>query len=220
MLRTPFGRLFAAAALAFALATSLSGCLIADNKEATIDDLGDPSIQDALDQTSDALADVSGALDSVQQDIANALNDVAGSLQNLADAPDALAELFQQDGIASKAQAVRIENAKTGETVAELTDAQDLKEVAASFARMDYVSWKVVASHPDAASAERTVVFSEDETIKLGQDPADVQTADTIRITTYENSNVIELVVVPLDFALDLELPASDIETIRAIANR
>lgn len=220
MPRTPFGRLFAAAALAFALTVSLSGCLIADNKEATIDDLGDPSIQDALDQTSDALADVSGALDSVQQDIANALNDVAGSLQNLADTPEVLAELFQQDGIASKAQTVRIEDAQTNETVVELTDAKDLKEVAASFAQMDYVSWKVVASHPDAASAERTLVFSEDETIKLGQDPADVQTAETIRITTYEGLDVIELVVVPLDFTLDLELPASDIETIRAVTNR
>lgn len=220
MLRTPFGRLFAAAALALALTASLSGCLIADNKEATIDNLGDPSIQDALDQTSDALADVSGALDGVQQDIANALNGIAGSLQNLADTPDVLAELFQQDGLTSKAQALLIEDAQTGETIAKLTDAQGLSEVAASFAQMDYVSWMVLASHPDDAAAERTLVYCEDETIKLGQDPADVQTTETIRITTYEGSNIIRLAIVPLDFALDLELPASDIDTVRAIANR
>lgn len=215
MLRTHITRLVVSA-LSLALVAPLSGCLVAGNTGSRIDELSDPSIQDALDQTSDALGDVADALDQVQSDIAGAINDVTGTLEDLSDLPSVLTDLLGKDGVLSKAQTVTVEDAQTGEVLATYDDASDISQLTDTLSGMDYAAWRLVASRPDSPE-EFIVRVSQTETLKLGQDPDTLATNELFTITTFADSPVIELDIASLSFTPALELPEADIACIRGL---
>lgn len=218
-MRTHHARLAVTAAAALAIVLPLSGCLVAEN-DVSVGDLAGSTIQEGLDSASDALADAANIMDATQSDIANALDALNRSLSQLANAPETFSQLFGEDGVASKAQTITIEDAQDGTVLAQITEADQIRTAAASLSAMDFSGWKLVSSRPDEATAERTIVFSQDETVKLGQDANTVETSELMRVTTYADSPIIQLTVPSIDSSFNLELPAEDIAAIRELANR
>ena len=213
-------RLAAAAGMALALAAPLSGCLVAGNST-SVGDLRDGSVQqslsDATDALSDAQQDIADALQDAQSDIVAALCDVADTLDGLADVPQILDEAFSEGAALSKTVSVTVEDARTGTTLHEY-QGDDIARIERTFADLDTSAWALVSSRPDAADAEYTMRFFQRETQKAGQSAEDVGAYEALSITTYEDSDIIELAVPPIDLVLDFRLSGTDMESIRSLA--
>lgn len=208
-------RIAGAAFVSVALAASLSGCLVRDN-HASVGDLADETVQDALDDASSAIDDVAGALDDIKSDFADSLGDLGGTLGNLGDIPQMLDDLFASDDAATKTDRVVVEDAQTGAVVADITDTDGLKRVVSTFSGLDCASWELVSSAPDAA-AHRVLHFFQHDTVLLGQSVENVESSEVARLTTFDGSNVIEITVLPLDFTLQFKVPDADLAALNGL---
>ncbi len=160
------------------LAFALTGCFVTDPVRTTVDDARD-AVNDARDAVGEASKDV--------QDAANSVSDALGGI---ADAPQALKDMFAAAGEFTKMESAVVYDAKTGEEIATVEDAQTVQEVAA---RLNLV--RMVSSHPDSSTAEYQISFTQNATIKLGESAEDAKRVETITFTTYRDSNVIEIYI-------------------------
>lgn len=219
MLRSPLVRLAAATALTAAFAAPLSGCLVADN-EARIGDLEATDVQNALDEAGSALDEANSALKDafggIGENIGGSIDGLIDLLGNLADTPALLSGLFKDGELAASSSRLEIVDAQSGDTIKIVEDPNGFAQIGQTFSAMDTGSWNLVSSHPDAGTGERVLRFFRPptETVVGGDSQRAVE---TLTITTYRDSNIIEIVVAPIDFTLDLELPDADIAALRSI---
>lgn len=201
----------------------LSGCVVTGNS-ASVGDLANTSVQDALsdaaNQLSDASQDVTDALSGAQSDIADALDGMAGSLANagssisdLANLPQALHSMLSDDALASKDETVEVVDLNSNATIASYGGDNGLLD---TMNGLTYTTWKLVPSHPDEGTAQYLLRFTQNETQKAGQDQESVQRVELGTFTLYENSNVIQVNVTAVNgLAASFELPDSDMAKLR-----
>lgn len=209
-------RIVGAGIVSVALATSLSGCLVANN-HTSVGDLADDTVQGALDDASSALDDAANAMSDIQADIADSLNTITEMLSNLGNVPQILDDLFGAQNVTTKTDRVVIEDAQTGKMVAELTGKDDLERLATALSGMSYASWEVVSSRPDTP-AYRVLHCFQHDTVLLGQSIGNTKSSEVLTLTTFEDSNVIELTVEPVNFTLDLKVSDADLATLNGLA--
>lgn len=209
-------RIAGAGFVSIALAASLSGCLVTDN-HASVGDFADEAVRRALDDASGALDDVASALDGIKSDLTDSLGDLSGTLGTLGDIPELLDDLFASDGAATKTDRVVVEDAQTGEVVADITDADGLKRVVSTFSDLDCASWELVSSVPDTAE-DRVLRFFQHDTVLLGQSVENTESSEVARLTTFDESNVIEITVLPLDFTLQFTISGADLAALNGLA--
>ena len=212
----------------------LSGCVVTGNS-ASVGDLANTSVQDALsdaaNQLSDAAQDVTDALSGAQSDIADALSgaqsdiadaldgmagslaDAGSSISDLANLPQALHSMLSDDALASKDETVEVVDLNSNATIASYGGDNGLLD---TMNDLTYTTWKLVPSHPDEGTAQYLLRFTQNETQKAGQDQESVQRVELGTFTLYENSNVIQVNVTAVNgLAASFELPDSDMAKLR-----
>ena len=169
-----FGTLAAATLL---LSCVLSGCVVTDPVETTLDDARD-AVQEAQDAIGQAADDIQGAAD-----------DVNSAISGIANAPQALQDMFESaDAMFTKMASIAVYDAQTGEEIAVVDDSESVADVVS---KVNLV--KLVSSHPDSSTAEYQITFSQNATIKLGQSADEVKRVEAITFTTYRDSNIVEI---------------------------
>lgn len=179
------------------LACLLSGCSV-------VTDEGDGSLDDALN-----------SLDSAQQDLQDAAQVTEDALNLVFDGglPDDL--VAHLDSFGKDMQSAVVIDAQTGKVINQVDDPARVTKVASKINLVEMVS-----SHPDSSTAEYQISFSQNETIKLGQSADDVKQVEALTITTYQDSNIIELHV-PMLKSLDtfgFEATPEFVEALRSLA--
>lgn len=204
----------------------LSGCVITDNAN-QLADLAESSVQDALNDAAsafnDVAGDIAGAFSGAQGDIAQAGSDVSDAFSDAGDTLSALSDIpalvdsvFNTEALGGKGEQLEIINAQTGNTVATYGNSDGLVDVLGG---LDYPSWRVVSSTPDDAVPEYRMRITQLTTIKAGQTEEDRQRFEVATITTYQDSNVVEITFANPVVAVDLELPEADIAELRHLGS-
>lgn len=172
-------RLLVASAASALLVATLSGCVVANPADTTLDDARE-AVQEAQD-----------ALDAAATDVQGAMDDVSDAFSGIANAPQALLDMFgSADALFSKMTSVAVYDAQTGEEIAVIDDRQAVADVVS---KVNLV--KLVSSHPDSSTVEYQITFSQNETIKLGQSADELKRMEAITFTTYRGSNVVEIYI-------------------------
>lgn len=198
-------RALALSATAALLTFILSGCMVTDQTDATLDDARD-AVQEAQD-----------AIDGAAGDVQDALNGVGDTLSGIANAPQALLDMFDSaDALFTKMASAAVYDAKTGEEIAVVDDRQAIENVVS---KVNLV--KLVSSHPDSSTAEYQITFSQNETIKLGQSADELKQVEAVTFTTYTDSNIVTIYIPAVHDSIntfDFEVSQEFADALRGLA--
>lgn len=213
-MRMRIARACALCAIAAVAALSAAGCaFVTDSGEGDSDDAGAgdlrESAQNAHDAVSNALGDAADAVDGALDGVAETFGMLEYFEGLVGEGADAGASLLHD----TKDASLTVRDAKSGEELAHVEDAQAAKDIVmqANFVRL-------TSSHPDEATAEYEVVVWQDETVKLGQEEDDVREVEVLSFTTYEGSDIVTVSLFASDIAADFEATHEFVDSLRVLA--
>lgn len=158
-----------------------------------------------------------GAALDIAVDLENAASDVAGafdSIASLEEVPAALGELFGAAGTSlDKLTHVEVTDLQTGKTI----DVADHKLILTVFSGIDPSQWTYTPNNLGSSSEEYEFVIYQNETVKLDESKSKGESA-VMTIVTYTDSSIVHVEIADLPIAVDMELPQSDIDMLRSLA--
>lgn len=182
--------------VAACLAFCLSACSVVED-----------SVNEALEG---AALDIAADLENAASDVARAFDSIA----SLEEVPAALGELFGAAGTSlDKLTHVEVTDLQTGKTI----DVADHKLILTVFSGIDPSQWTYTPNNPGSSSEEYEFVIYQNETVKLDESKSKGESA-VMTIVTYTDSSIVHVEMADLPIAVDMELPQSDIDMLRSLA--
>ena len=136
--------------------------------------------------------------------------DLASQAEDLASQAQELADTFSSIEWGKVSRLV-VKDAKTGETMREVTDQAEIEKAFASLSDENSL-----AEEPDTG-AEYVFELWQPETQKLGQSAGDLEEVKACEVTTYEGSPVVTIEVGLIDLRLSISSQATA-DSLRALA--
>lgn len=140
-------------------------------------------------------------------------DDLANAITNVVESATQAAEQLQDVEWDKLSRAV-VRDAATGDVIAEVTDQPTVEAAFAPFSSENGLTRK--PKEPE----EYLIEVWQPTTVKLGQDASDTEEIQVLEVTTYENSDVVTLTVVPIELTLHLDTSAGAADALRALAQQ